>query len=211
MGGGHHAERADRAMPSAAKKQSKTTLDLSAQAGIKVKKSGKKAKAVGGKAAGEAVQRKKSAAKKDATKLARRNGVLPELPLYRIDGSPIEGYGVFAVQKIKKGTKILEYIGERIDEDEADDLGRVERVLLFDVGDGIFINGDPTAPAAFVNHSCDPNCHAEVIRKRVWIVADRTIQPGEELTYDYMFAPDQEEYVCHCGSPKCRGTINLRG
>jgi SET domain-containing protein len=66
----------------------------------------------------------------------------------------------------------------------------------------------------FINHSCDPNCEAEIIRGKIWIQAIRAIPAGSELTYDYQFEndPDYTEddlrfYACRCGSPKCRGTI----
>jgi len=131
-------------------------------------------------------------------------------PMYRVARSKIEGKGVYATRKIRKGTKILEYTGTRISKKEADAIGPdVERVLLFDLGDGTFIDGDPQAASAFINHSCDPNCFTEIIDERIFIFAGRTIQPGEELTYDYMFAPDQQTYPCNCGAANCRGTINL--
>ncbi len=37
----------------------------------------------------------------------------------------------------------------------------------------------------------------------------RAIEAGEELTVDYRFAKNMERIPCGCGSPKCRGTINL--
>jgi uncharacterized protein len=37
----------------------------------------------------------------------------------------------------------------------------------------------------------------------------RDIRPGEELTIDYHFDKKVERVLCRCGSPKCRGTINL--
>jgi hypothetical protein len=37
----------------------------------------------------------------------------------------------------------------------------------------------------------------------------RQIRRGEELTVDYMFSKKVEPVRCRCGSPKCRGTINL--
>jgi histone-lysine N-methyltransferase SETD1 len=37
----------------------------------------------------------------------------------------------------------------------------------------------------------------------------RDIKPGEELTVDYRFDKKVERVECKCGTPKCRGTINL--
>lgn len=71
--------------------------------------------------------------------------------------------------------------------------------------------------ARFVNHSCSPNC-----RMRKWTVAgqprmalfagDSPITTGEELTYDYKFAPFSAKNVqkCLCGSDNCRGFLGPR-
>lgn len=133
--------------------------------------------------------------------------VHPELVAVR--RSPLAGKGVFAIAPIPRGTRVLEYTGIKITQEEAEDRDHVDRVLLFDLGNGWVIDGDPWGTAAYVNHSCDPNCHTEVIRGRLYVIADRDIAIGEELTYDYMFDPDAEVYLCRCGTAKCRGTINL--
>ena len=130
---------------------------------------------------------------------------------FRVGRSGIHGRGVFATIKIRKGTRIVEYTGEHVSSTEAERRGEEsEHVWLFDLEDGSFIDGDPHSPGACVNHSCDPNCFTEITGSQVFIVADRTIHPGEELTYDYQFEPDMEEWPCRCGAPGCRGTINLR-
>ena len=66
----------------------------------------------------------------------------------------------------------------------------------------------------FINHSCDPNCEAVISRGHIWIEAICNIPAGAELLYDYQYEDDAEYtdedyrfYACHCGSPKCRGTI----
>jgi len=130
---------------------------------------------------------------------------------YRVGRSKIHGRGVFATSKIRKGTRILEYVGEVVTEAEADRRAeQSEHVWLFDLEDGTIIDGDPNSPGACVNHSCDPNCYTEIDDGHVYIVADRTIRPGEELSYDYMFEPDMVDWPCHCGAPNCRGLINLK-
>ena len=59
----------------------------------------------------------------------------------------------------------------------------------------------------FVNHTCDPNCETDQINNRIWIIALRDIEAGEELTYDYnLFDGDVEEKApCYCGLKNCRG------
>jgi uncharacterized protein len=63
--------------------------------------------------------------------------------------------------------------------------------------------------AAFVNHSCRPNCETDEIDKRIWIIALDDIPAGAELTYDYNIydAEPGEKCPCYCGSPNCRGTM----
>jgi len=129
---------------------------------------------------------------------------------YRIGRSRIHGRGAFATCRIRRGTRIVEYTGRRVRAREAEKQGALsDHVWLFDLEDGTFIDGDPKSPGACVNHSCEPNCYTEIDGSQVFIIADRTIDTGEELTYDYQFAPDHEIHPCDCGADRCRGTINL--
>jgi SET domain-containing protein len=124
--------------------------------------------------------------------------------------SGIQGRGVFATARIPKNTRIVEYTGEIIEEAEADRrAARRKRVLLFELGNGTYIDGDPRAPGPTVNHSCAPNCFSNVVNGRVFIVAARTIRPGEELTYDYLIRPGITR-ACACGASNCRGTLNKK-
>jgi len=130
---------------------------------------------------------------------------------YRIGRSGIHGRGVFATATIRRGARVVEYLGEIISEDEADRRGRGRRhVWFFDLDCGHVIDGDPRLPGPCINHSCRPNCYSEITGGRVFIRALRTIRLGEELTYDYRLEPDAVIFPCRCGAPRCRGTINLR-
>jgi SET domain-containing protein len=142
----------------------------------------------------------------------------PELIVVR--ESPIHGMGVYAARKIKKGTRIIEYKGERISSDEADrryddDAMETHHTFLFYIDEDTCIDAANNGnEARFINHSCEPNCIAYMERKRVFIYALKTIGEGDELTYDYSYTREgdyQDEwkklYACRCGSPKCRGTI----
>jgi len=61
-------------------------------------------------------------------------------------------------------------------------------------------------PARLLNHSCSPNCDAEQDDGRIWIVAQRLIQPGEEITYNYGYdLVDYREHPCQCGAAECVG------
>ncbi len=106
-----------------------------------------------------------------------------------------------------KGTRLLEYEGERITKDEGD-LRYEGRpfTYLFGIGKGdVVIDGH--GMAMFVNHSCDPNCETDESDGRVYITAIRNIKAGEELTYDYWLYDGDDEAPCRCGSRKCRGSM----
>ena len=75
----------------------------------------------------------------------------------------------------------------------------------------VVIDGTPRSNVArYANHSCNPNCEVDEIKRRVWIFALRDIAPGEELVWDYNLYDDDDPAPCHCGSPKCRGTMYSR-
>ena len=125
-----------------------------------------------------------------------------------VRSSPIHAAGVFALEKILKGTRVLEYTGERIRHDEADNLyDDRPYTYLFGVGDGTYVI-DGYGVAMYVNHSCDPNCETEEDEdERVWIIATRDITAGEELVYDYYLYDGKGPATCTCGAKKCRGTM----
>jgi hypothetical protein len=140
-------------------------------------------------------------------------------PYVVVRSSKIHGRGVYAARRIRKGTRIIEYVGDRISHEEAD--ARYDsrpddgHTFLFVVDDDICIDAGVGGNAArFINHKCDANCETIIEDKRVFIEALRTIQPGEELGYDYQLTwestDDPEElalYRCLCGAPNCRGTM----
>ena len=139
---------------------------------------------------------------------------------FELRRSLIQGKGAFATRPIKRGTRIIEYTGERISPEEADrryDDGGMGRhhTFLFSVDSKVCIDAAVDGnDARFINHSCAPNCEAVDERKRIYIEAIRDIALGEELTYDYQYERDGTEdekwekiYVCQCGAPTCRGTI----
>lgn len=143
-------------------------------------------------------------------------------PLYVVRSSPIHGRGVFANRYIRKGTRILEYKGERISNREADkryDDTKMKRhhTFLFTLDKKTVIDGAMSAgggDASYINHSCDPNCEAIITGKKIFIHARRSIEPGVELAYDYQYertgkndAELEKFYFCRCGADNCRGSI----
>ncbi len=141
-------------------------------------------------------------------------------PMIEVRHSRIHGHGVFALRRIRKGTHIIEYLGERISHREADsrylDKGSQDNhTFLFTVDAKIVIDaGVDGNEARYNNHGCDPNCQSVCIGRRVFIEAIRTIQGGEELAYDYQIqrdpddAPDVDQvFACRCGVANCRGSM----
>jgi len=123
--------------------------------------------------------------------------------------SPIHGCGGFARIEIPAGTRIIEYVGERIDKCESARRCELNNSYIFTVDDSFDLDGNVGWNLArFVNHSCAPNCDAEWIDGQIWIVANRLIRAGEEITYDYGYdLDDYASYPCHCGGPDCVGYI----
>ena len=135
--------------------------------------------------------------------------------------SCIHNKGVFARKDIPKGTRIIEYIGEKVTNAEGERradivLDKSKRskttgaVYLFELNKRYDIDGYvPYNTARYINHSCDPNCETEIIQGKIWIIAIKDIQKGEELNYNYGYAFDEdfEEHPCLCGTDRCVGYI----
>ncbi len=141
-------------------------------------------------------------------------------PIYRVRSSAIHGKGVYATQRIHKGTRIVEYLGDRITHAEADRRYSAKgqddgHTFLFVVNGRVVIDaGVGGNDARFINHHCAPNCDTVIENDRVFIEAVRTIEPGEELGYEYGLTwestDDPKElanYACRCGARNCRGTM----
>lgn len=124
--------------------------------------------------------------------------------------SPIHAVGVYTNAPIRKGTRIVEYAGERITPEEADRrYDGTSRTYLYGLEDGKTVI-DGCGLGAYLNHSCDPNCEVDEVNARVWLYAIRDIAAGEELVWDYNLYDDEEPAPCHCGAAKCRGTMYSR-
>ena len=125
-----------------------------------------------------------------------------------IRSSAIHAAGCYTTTPIRKGRRVAEYTGHRMPKAEADEAYESSPITyLFGLGDGtIVIDGHSTA--MFINHSCDANCETSEVRGRVWIMAIRDIEAGEEITYDYcLYDGGDDEAICNCGAGNCRGTM----
>ncbi|XP_011872217.1 PREDICTED: histone-lysine N-methyltransferase SUV39H2 [Vollenhovia emeryi] len=131
-------------------------------------------------------------------------GTGTQLCIFRTDNE--RGWGVRTRRAIKKGTFVIQYVGEVIRNEEAEKRGRqynlTGRTYLFDLDYNETDGQCPyTVDAAmygnvshFINHSCDPNLAVYAI----WIncldpnlpglalFAIKDIKQNEELTFDYL-------------------------
>jgi len=123
--------------------------------------------------------------------------------------SQVHGLGGFASTDILKGRRVIEYLGERIAKQESLRRCEANNQFIFSLGPDQDLDGNVDwNPARFLNHSCSPNCDAELEEGRIWIVARRDIVAGEELTFNYGFdLEDYQNYSCHCGAVNCVGFI----
>jgi uncharacterized protein len=134
--------------------------------------------------------------------------------------SALHGLGVFATKRIKKGTRVVEYLGERVSHAEADrrydDKDENDNHTFLFIVDGrtVIDAGVDGNEARFINHGCDPNCESVIEERRVFIEAIRDVAAGEELTYDYQIQREAHDppnidviFACRCGAATCRGSM----
>ena len=134
--------------------------------------------------------------------------------------SGVHGRGVFALQDIAAGEVLVEYTGEIITWQEAQDRhphdpSQPNHTFYFHVDEDHVIDAKFGGNSSrWINHSCNPNCYADERDGRIFITALRNIKAGEELNYDYGLIIEERytpklkaEYPFWCGSPNCRGTL----
>ena len=135
--------------------------------------------------------------------------------------SHVHGRGLFAVQNIKKGSKIIEYIGDKVTKKEGDKRADKQikqykknknngMVYIFELNKLYDIDGSVSHNhAKLINHSCNPNCEVEIINNEIWISAIKNIKNNTELSYNYGYSYDTDyvDHICKCGSSNCVGYI----
>ncbi|RXN27847.1 histone-lysine N-methyltransferase 2C-like protein [Labeo rohita] len=132
----------------------------------------------------------------------------------------LQGLGLFAARDIEKQTMVIEYMGDILRTEVAmrkELLYKAKNrpAYMFRIDSERVIDATRSgSPARYINHSCLPNCVAEVVTfergHKIIISAARRIERGEELCYDYKLTPvaDQSKIPCHCGASNCRKWLN---
>jgi SET domain-containing protein len=125
--------------------------------------------------------------------------------------SGIDGKGCYATVRFRKGRKIAELVGERVSRVEAARRMRGKRRLHICAIDSYWgVDGSRGGNGSqYINHSCEPNSFLRIIRGHILFFALRDIEPGEEITLDYVESYHPDTKRCRCGAARCRGTINL--
>jgi hypothetical protein len=137
----------------------------------------------------------------------------------RFQRSKIHEWGLVALESIDAEDFVIEYVGELIHRRVSDiresqyEKSGIGSSYLFRLDNDFVVDATKRGGLArFINHSCEPNCYTKVItvegQKKIFIYAKRRIYAGEELTYNYKFPLEEKKIPCHCGSRRCRGSMN---
>ena len=135
--------------------------------------------------------------------------------------SGVHGSGLFASQNIKKGSKVIEYVGDKVTKKEGDRRADIQinkakknknngMVYVFELNKRYDIDGSVKSNhARLINHSCNPNCEVEIDNNEIWIWTIKKIKKNDELSYNYGYEYDEDyvDHICQCGSSKCVGYI----
>lgn len=142
-----------------------------------------------------------------------------------VRGSKVHGMGLFADQPFSPGDVVAEYVGEYVvnpvaDAREKDYGGQRIQDYQFRLDAKLVIDATKRGGwGRYINHNCSPNCNATIIAgkeptphlRRVMIVALRSIELNEEISYDYQFPLELDlsaRIPCNCQSDACRGFMN---
>jgi hypothetical protein len=129
-------------------------------------------------------------------------------PRVALGPSNVHGQGLFATDAIRECEAVMVWGGDVYTAEELR-AGKVPpgNWSYDEIDEGLFLFAPGAGMDYFLNHSCDPNVW---MADEVTVVAQRDIQPGEEIAIDYALVKTRENYrlePCRCGTARCRGTV----
>jgi SET domain-containing protein len=126
----------------------------------------------------------------------------------RIGRSTLHRYGVFALEDIPSGRRVLEYTGKRLGVLQALNIGVPGDTYIASMNSRWCVDGRTGGSGGeFINHSCRPNLIWRCVRSRLYFYSCRKIRTGDELTVTYRYQVKLKRIPCHCGMRGCRGTL----
>ncbi|QNA86944.1 SET domain-containing protein [Sphingomonas sp. So64.6b] len=146
--------------------------------------------------------------------LGYRNGRFYVLDAYRpaanlfAVGETHLGKAVYAAEGFAEGDTIIRFTGRRIRADKVPSLMRGSRDRFVQVTPQHYM-GPSGRIDDLINHSCSPNAGLRFTADGVFLVAVRTIAPGEEIAWDYSTTLRESNWhmICQCRSDDCRRVI----
>jgi uncharacterized protein len=126
----------------------------------------------------------------------------------RIGPSRVHHVGVFALEDIPAGRRVIEYKGKRLTFAQGTDLKPPHDRYLVRLNDTWVLDGRSGGTGAeFINHCCAPNLRFRRVAGHIFLFARRKIHAGEELTVRYGYPVKLTRVPCRCGARRCRGTL----
>ena len=126
----------------------------------------------------------------------------------QIGRSALHRYGVFALEDIPAGCRVIEYTGKHLNLLQAVKINAPEDTYIAWINSNLYLDARwGGSGAEFINHSCAPNLLARRIGPRLYLYSRRKIRAGEELTWSYRYPIKLKGVPCLCGAPRCRGTL----
>lgn len=128
----------------------------------------------------------------------------------RVAHSKLHRYGVFTLEDIPRGRRVIEYTGKRLAYGDAAKIGSPADTYIAMMDFNWCVDGRfGGSGAQFINHSCRPNLVWRCLSSHLYLFSLRRIRSGEELTVSYRYAINVQRVPCRCGARRCRGTVRV--